>query len=69
MSKKVRYQGQTYAVEDQATVADVKQELGIQRDDILMDDQGRELRDDQRAGDVFEKEETGVMPLVRTRYG
>ena len=66
--KKVRYKGKVYEVKDDATVADMKRELGVPVDYLLVDDQGRKLRDDEKVGKAV-RDGAGVAPARRARYG
>jgi len=68
MPKKVRYKAQVYEVRDDATVADLKRQLGLPLDYWLMDDQGRKLNDDEKVGEAV-RDGSGVAPARRPKYG
>ncbi len=68
MAQRVRYKGQSYEIDDDVTVAELKEELGVPKEDILVDDQRNQLNDLKKVSESVE-DGAGVVPLVQPRYG
>ncbi len=68
MAQQVRYKGQTYEIDDDVTVSELKEELKVPQDNILVDDQGNQLNDLNKVSESVE-DGAGVVPLVQPRYG
>jgi len=65
---RLRYLGNDYVVDEEETGADVKRKLNISPEFMLLSSEGKQVRDNQRVGEVL-KDGEPVMPLVQPRYG
>ena len=65
---RIRHSGQDYVVDEEDTGAEVKRKLNISPEFMVVNSEGEQLSDHQRAGDVLEDGDA-VMPLVQPRYG
>lgn len=65
---KVRHAGQDYAVDEEETGADLKRKLNISPEFMVVNNEGEQVRDNQKVGEVL-RDGDAVMPLVQPRYG